>query len=293
MSIYDQLLQFLIAGISMGSIYAVVGLGFMIVYSVTRVINFAQGEFVMLGGMLSTVFYRAGLPLFFSIPCAAVITAAVGLLLYRSVIYPIRSAPVFTLILVTFGASIAIRGISLIIWGTDPRILPPFSKGEAIHLGGAVVNIQALWVIALTALMAVALFLFFERTITGKAFRASSINVLGASLMGIRTGRMGSLAFMLAALLGSLAGAVLTPMMTTSYDIGLALSVKGFVAAIIGGLNKIEGIILGGLALGILEAYGAGLIHSGFKDVIPLLIFLVVLKVRGGGLVGGAEAGKV
>jgi branched-chain amino acid transport system permease protein len=290
---YDQLLQFLIAGISMGSIYAVVGLGFMVVYSVTRVINFSQGEFVMLGGMLSTVFYRAGLPLFFAIICAAVITAAIGLFLYRSVIYPIRTAPVFTLILVTFGASIAIRGISLICWGTDPRILPPFSKGEAIHLGDAVVNIQALWVIGITALMAIALFLFFERTIPGKAFRASSINVLGASLMGIRTGRMGSLAFMLAALLGSLAGAVLTPLMTTSYDIGLALSIKGFVAAIIGGLNKIEGIILGGLALGILEAYGAGLIHSGFKDVIPLLIFLIVLKVRGGGLVGGAEAGKV
>ncbi len=293
MSIYEQLLQFLVAGISMGSIYAVVGLGFMIVYSVTRVINFAQGEFVMLGGMLTTVFYRAGVPLFFSIVFAALITAAVGMFLHRSVIYPIRRAPVFTLILVTFGASIAIRGISLILWGTDPRILPPFTKGEAIHFGGAVLNIQALWVIGITAFMSMCLYLFFERTVTGKAFRASSINVLGASLMGIRTGMMGSLAFTLAALLGSVAGAVLTPMMTTSYDVGLALSVKGFVAAIIGGLNKIEGIIVGGLTLGILEAYGAGLIHSGFKDVIPLLIFLVVLKVRGGGLVGGAEAGKV
>jgi branched-chain amino acid transport system permease protein len=293
MSIYDQLLQFLIAGISMGSIYAVVGLGFMIVYSVTRVINFAQGEFVMLGGMLSTVFYRAGLPLPFAIACAAVITAVFGMFLYRTVIYPIRTAPVFALILVTFGASIAIRGIGLIMWGTNPRILPAFTKGDAIHLAGAVVNVQALWVIGITLLMAIGLFLFFECTIPGKAFRASAINALGASLMGIRTGRMGSLAFTLAALLGALAGAALTPMMTTSYDVGLSLSVKGFVAAIIGGLNKIEGIIVGGLALGILEAFGAGLIHSGFKDVIPLLIFLVVLKFRRGGILGGAESGKV
>ena len=293
MTIRDQLLQFLIAGISMGSIYAVVGLGFMIVYSVTRVINFAQGEFVMLGGMITTAFYRAGLPLFFSILCAAMITAAVGMFLYRVVIHPIRTAPVFALILVTFGASIAIRGISLIVWGTDPRILPPFSRAEAIHLAGTIINVQALWVIGVTLLMAICLFLIFEYTVPGKALRASAINALGASLMGIRTGRMGTLAFTLAALLGALAGAVLTPMMTTSYDIGLSLAVKGFIAAIVGGLNRIEGIIVGGLALGILEAYGAGLIHSGFKDVIPLIIFLVVLKFRRGGLLGGAEAGKV
>lgn len=293
MNIYDQLLQFLIAGMIVGSIYAIVGLGFMIVYSVTRVINFAQGEFVMLGGMLSTVFYSARLPLFFSILCAVVITTAFGMFLHRVVIYPIRTAPVFTLILVTFGASIAIRGVSLIVWGTDYRILPPFSKLEAIHLGGAVMNIQALWVIGTTLLMAIVLFLFFEYTISGKAFRASAFNALGASLVGIKTERMGSLAFGLAAGLGALAGAVLTPMMTTSYEIGLPLAVKGFIAAIIGGLNRIEGIIVGGLTLGILEAFGAGLIHSGFKDVFPLLIFLVVLKFQPGGLLGGAEAGKV
>jgi len=293
MSVYDRLLQFLIAGISMGSIYAVVGLGFMIVYSVTRVINFAQGEFVMLGGMLSTVFYAIGLPLALSILCAIVITTAFGIFLHRAVIYPIRTAPVFTLILVTFGASIAIRGISLILWGTDYRILPAFSKLEAIHLGQAVINIQALWVIGTTTLMAIVLFLFFEYTVPGKAFRASAINKLGASLMGIKTERMGLLAFGLAGGLGALGGAVLTPMMTTSYDIGLALAVKGFIAAIIGGLNRIEGIIVGALALGILEAFGAGLIHSGFKDAIPLVIFLVVLYFRRGGLLGGAEAGRV
>jgi branched-chain amino acid transport system permease protein len=197
------------------------------------------------------------------------------------------------LILVTFGSSIAIRGISLIIWGTDPRILPPFSRGEAIQLAGAVINIQSLWAMGTTLLIAIILFLFFEYTVPGKAFRASAINALGASLMGIKTERMGSLAFALAAGLGALAGAVLTPMMTTSYEIGLPLAVKGFIAAIIGGLNRIEGIIVGGLALGILEAFGAGLIHSGFKDAIPLIIFLVVLNFRRGGLLGGAEAGRV
>lgn len=293
MNLHDQLLQFLVAGISMGSIYAVVGLGFMIVYSVTRVINFAQGEFVMLGGMISSVLYTAGLPLAPAILCAVAVTTLLGMFLYRTVIYPIRSAPTFALILVTFGASIAIRGVSLIVWGTDFRILPPFSTGGTLHLAGAVVNLQSLWVMGTTFLMASVLFLFFEYSITGKAFRACAIHALGASLMGIKTERMGLLALALAAGLGALAGAVLTPMMTTSYDIGLALAVKGFIAAIIGGLNRIEGIIAGGLALGLMEAFGAGLLHSGFKDAIPLVIFLAVLYFRRGGLLGGAEAGKV
>jgi branched-chain amino acid transport system permease protein len=292
-SIYDQLLQFLIAGISIGSIYVIVGLGFMIVYSVTRVINFAHGEFVMLGGMLSSTFYVAGLPLFLCILCAALITTLIGMFLYRVVIYPIRTAPVFTLILVTFGTSIAIRGISLMLWGTDFRILPTFSKVEAIGIGKVFIGTQALWVVSTTILMAIILFLFFGYTVSGKAFRASAINAFGATLRGIRIDRIGLFAFGLSAGLGALGGAVLTPMMTVSYDIGLPLAVKGFIAALIGGLNKIEGVIVGGLTLGLLEAFGAGLIHSGFKDAIPLVIFLLVLNFRRGGLIGGAEAGRV
>jgi branched-chain amino acid transport system permease protein len=292
MNIFEQLLQFLIAGISIGSIYAVVGIGFMIVVSVTRILNFTQGESVMLGGMVSTVFYPT-LPLSVSILCAVVFTTLFGMIVYRLVIYPIRKAPVFTLILATFGASVVIRGISLVIWGTDFRILPPFFKLETIHFGGAMVHTQALCIIGATLLMGIVLFLFFEFTVPGKAFRASSINALGATLRGIRTERMGLLAFMMAGFIGGLAGAVLTPMMCTSYEMGLGISIKGFFAGIIGGLNRIEGIIAGGLALGILETFGAGLVHSGFKDAIPLFIFLVVLYFRRGGLLGGEESGKI
>jgi branched-chain amino acid transport system permease protein len=139
----------------------------------------------------------------------------------------------------------------------------------------------------------IVLYLFFGFTVPGRAFRASAINVLGATLRGIRTDRMGVFAFMLASSIGGLAGAVLAPMMCTSYDMGLGISIKGFFAGIIGGLNRIEGIIAGGLALGILENYGAGLIHSGFKDAIPLFIFLVILYFRRGGLLGGEESGRI
>ncbi len=290
---FENVLQFLIAGIGTGSIYAIVALGFMIVYSVTRVINFSQGEFVMLGGMLSVMLFKAGLPLFPAILCAVIICVLFGAFFHRVIILPIKSAPSFTLILVTFGASIVIRGIALILWGTDPHLLPPFSGKGSILVSTIMISPQALWLVGTTAVMATGLYLFFENTVPGKAFRASSINTLGATLMGIRTDRMGSFAFALAAGLGALAGAVLTPLMTTSYDMGLGLAVKGFIAALIGGLNRIEGVILGGLVLGILESLGAGLIHSGFKDTIPLIMFLVVLYFRRGGLLGGTDAGKV
>ncbi len=290
---FERFLQFFISGIGTGSIYAIVALGFMIVYSVTKVVNFSQGEFVMLGGMISVAFFKLGVPLYIAILCAVMICTLFGVFFYQVVIYPIKSAPSFSLILVTFGASIVIRGIALIIWGTDPMLLPSFTGSNSIVISKIMISPQSLWVMGTTAFLTIFLYLFFEYTLHGKAFRASSINTLGASLMGIRTDRMGALAFALAAGLGALAGAVLTPLMTTSYDIGLSLAVKGFIAALIGGLNKIEGVILGGLILGILESLGAGLIHSGFKDAIPLIIFLAILYFRRGGILGGAGAGAV
>ncbi len=293
MTPYDQILQFIISGISTGSIYAVVGLGFMIIYSVTRVVNFAQGEFLMLGGMLSITFYLTGFPLSISILLAVVITTLLGMVFYQAIIYPIRGAPAFTLILITFGVSIVIRGIAMLIWGTDPRHLPYFSGASPIQISEAILNPQSLWVIISTAIMAVGLFLFFRYTTTGKAFMASAINAFLASLMGIKTERMGLLAFGLAAGLGALSGAVMSPLIFPHIGIGLSLSVKGFTAALIGGLNRIEGVIVGGLALGVLEALGAGFISSGYKDAIALVILIVVLTFRHQGLLGGAEAGQV
>ncbi len=293
MTLYDQILQFIITGISIGSIYAVVGLGFMIIYSVTRVVNFAQGEFVMLGGMLSVTFYLAGFPLGVAVLLAVVVSTIIGMVFYQAIIYPIRRAPAFTLILVTFGVSIVIRGIALLSWGTDPRHLPYFTRADPIHISQAILNPQALWVIVSTALMAAGLFLFFRYTIAGKALMASAINAFLASLMGIKTARMGLLAFALAACLGALAGGIMSPLIYPHIGIGLSLSVKGFTAALIGGLNRIEGVSVGGLALGILEALGAGLVASGYKDAIALVILMVVLTFRHHGLLGGEEAGQV
>jgi branched-chain amino acid transport system permease protein len=289
----EQVLQFTISGVSTGSIYAIVGLGFMIIYSVTRVVNFSQGEFVMLGGMLTASFQTSGFSLGLAVVLATAVTTLVGMLFYQAFIYPIRHAPAFALILVTFGVSIIIRGVAMLAWGTDPRRIPYFSGKEAIPIFEAILNPQSLWIIGSTFVIALGLFLFFRYTILGKAFMASAINAFLASLMGVKTEKMGLLAFGLSAGLAAYAGAVVGPITFPHVGIGLHLSIKGFTAALIGGLNRIEGVIVGGLALGILEALAAGLISSGCKDAIALAILLVVLAFRHQGLLGGAEAGHV
>jgi branched-chain amino acid transport system permease protein len=289
----EQVLQFTISGVSTGSIYAIVGLGFMIIYSVTRVVNFSQGEFVMLGGMLTASFQMSGFSLGLAVVLATAVTTLVGMLFYQAFIYPIRHAPAFALILVTFGVSIIIRGVAMLAWGTDPRRIPYFSGKEAIPIFEAILNPQSLWIIGSTFVIALGLFLFFRYTILGKAFMASAINAFLASLMGVKTEKMGLLAFGLSAGLAAYAGAVVGPITFPHVGIGLHLSIKGFTAALIGGLNRIEGVIVGGLALGILEALAAGLISSGCKDAIALAILLVVLAFRHQGLLGGAEAGHV
>jgi branched-chain amino acid transport system permease protein len=243
--------------------------------------------------MLTATFIISGFSLSISILVAVLITTAIGALFYQAVIYPIRRAPGFALILVTFGVSIIIRGIAMLYWGTDPQGIPYFSLSDPIPIFGALLNPQSLWIIVSTLVIALGLFLFFRFTVTGKAFMASALDASLATLMGIKTERMGLLAFSLSACLAAFAGAVMGPITFPHVGIGLYLSVKGFTAALIGGLNRIEGVMVGGLALGILESLSAGLISSGSKDAIALALLLVVLSFRHHGLLGDEEAGQV
>ncbi len=294
MSLADQLLQIVISGISVGAIYAVVGLGFMIVYSVTRVVNFTQGEFVMLGGMVTADLHeRWQLPVPVAAVAGIIATLVVGLIVQRVVVHPARRASVITLILLTFGASVIIRGIALLVWGTNPKSFPPFSGTAPVHIGSAVVAPQALWVLGIGLLLAILLYLFFEYTSLGKALRACSINPWAARLMGISPEVMALVAFGLAATLAAIAGIAMSPWTTTKYDAGMTLAVNGFVAALAGGLDRIDGVLLGGFGLGLLGAFAAGFLPSGFKDGIALFILLVVLYFRPAGLLPSKEAGKV
>ncbi len=277
MDLTSTILQYLLSGLMVGSIYAVVALGFVIIHNMTGIINFAQGEFVMLGGMLMVTFSELNLPLPVAFLMTVMVVTICGCLLERAAIYPARGASIITLIIITIGASIAMRGLALLFWGTEPKILPPFTEGDPIILLGATMVRQGLWILGITLILVLLLYLFFEHTLLGKAVRACAFNPTAAKLMGINVGRMSLFSFGLSAALSSVAGIIITPVTFASYDMGVMLGLKGFVAAIIGGLNNAPVAVLGGLGLGILEAMGAGFISSGYKDAIAFIVLVAIL----------------
>ncbi len=278
----------------MGSIYAMVAVGFNIIYNVTEIINFAQGEFVMLGGLIMVFFYSVlKLPLIMAFPATVILVTLVGMLLDRLVIRPIRHPSVLTLIIATIAASILIKGAAMLIWGKDPYDLPAFSGRNPITVFGAVIQPQYFWVIGFLIIIVIALSFFFDRTIIGKAMIACADNPDAASLVGINVQQMILLSFALSAAIGSVAGITLTPIALMEYDRGAMLAVKGFGAAILGGLGSFPGAIAGGLIMGTIESLGAGLISSGYKDAFALIVLLIVLFFKPSGIFGSLEISRI
>lgn len=293
-SFTSQLFQYLITGLTVGSVYAMVAVGFNIIYNVTEIINFAQGEFVMLGGLIMVFFHVAvGLPLVLAFPITVILVTLVGILLDRLAISPIRQPSVLTLIIATIAASILIKGIAMLIWGKDPFDLPAFSGRNPISVMGAVIQPQYFWVIGFLVIVVVALSIFFDRTIIGKAMSACSDNTDAAKLVGINVKQMILLSFALSAAIGAVAGITMTPISLMEYDRGAMLAVKGFGAAILGGLGSFPGAILGGLIMGAIESFGAGLISSGYKDAFALIVLMGVLFFKPSGLLGSIEISKI
>ncbi|HVO13962.1 MAG TPA: branched-chain amino acid ABC transporter permease [Alphaproteobacteria bacterium] len=289
-----EFLQFLVSGITIGSIYALVGLGFAMIYNASNVINFAQGEFVTIGGMATvSLMAGTGLPLILAAPVAIMIAALVGLALEKFAVEPARNADVITLIIITIGASIFIRGGIEVLLGKDFHRLPAFSGDAPIMVGGAAIQPQSLWVIGALVLVVAALRWFFERTRLGKALLATSHNRLAAQLVGINVRTILLISFGLSAALGALAGIMTAPITLTRYDVGIMLGLKGFCAAILGGLGSSFGAVAGGLALGIAEAMAAGYVSSGYKDAVAFIIILAVLFFRPTGFFGGKGAERV
>lgn len=290
---FDQLLQFLITGVTVGSTYALVGLGFAIIYNASDVVNFAQGEFVMIAAMTAISLLTAGVPYIPALLGAVGVTVCIGMMLEKFAIEPARGASVVTMIIITIGASIFLRGAALLIWGKDFHALPPFTGEEPLRVGAATVLPQSLWVMGITAVLVLLVRYFFTRTEIGKAVLACSCNKTAARLVGINVPLMLLMAFGLSALLGGTAGLLIAPITFMSYDAGIMLALKGFSAAILGGMGNSMGAVAGGLLLGILESLGAGLISSGYKDAIAFVIILTVLFVKPSGLFGRESAERV
>ena len=289
----SQFLQFLFSGVTVGATYALAALGFTLIYNASNVINFAQGEFIMLGGMLAVYFSHAGLPLPIALVLAIVVPAIVGVLLEKLAIEPVKGAETVTLIIITIGASLVIRGLIQVWLGKGSHSLPAFSGDTPILILGAALMPQSLWVLAVTAIVVVALWYFFNRTLHGKAMLATSFNRVAAELVGINTSWVLFLSFAMSAGLGALGGILLTPLTMTSYDVGIMLGLKGFVAAVTGGLGNGLGAVLGGLLVGVLEAMGAGYISSAYKDAMPFVLILLILFFTPRGRFGGKSTDRV
>jgi branched-chain amino acid transport system permease protein len=286
----SQLLQYTVTGMTIGSVYAMVAIGFNIIYNVTEIINLAQGEFVMLGGLVMVFLQVAlGLPLIIAFAGTVLTVTLVGLLLDRLAIRPIRQPSVLSLIIATIAASIMIKGGAMLVWGKDPFDLPAFTGRTPILVGGATIQPQYLWVVGFLIVTVIGLTLFFNKSITGKAMSACSDNADAARLVGINVRHMVLLSFALSAAIGAVAGLTMTPIALMEYDRGAMLAVKGFGAAILGGLGSFPGAICGGLILGLIESLGAGLLSSGYKDAYALIVLLAVLFFRPSGILGNLE----
>ncbi|MHB9028835.1 MAG: branched-chain amino acid ABC transporter permease [Candidatus Latescibacterota bacterium] len=281
----DSLIQLFFSGITIGSIYALVALGFLIIYNSTGIVNFAQGEFVMLGGMIAVTCHEAlHLPLPLTFAVSVLLVTAFGALFELAFIHPLKNPSVLSMIMITVAGSILIRGIAMFVWGKEEHGIPTFSGNEPVHILGASVAPQALWILGIMAAVLGVLYLVFQHTMTGKAMRAVAANRTAASLVGIPVRRIVLLSFAVSAGIGAIAGVILTPMTLMSFDRGTPFALKGFSAAVVGGLGNPVGAVLAGLSIGLIESYGTGLLSSHYKDVFALAILLLVLFLRPEGL---------
>jgi len=283
-----------VAGVTYGTIYAIVAIGFNIIYNATGIINFAQGEFVMLGGMTAVTLNRF-LPLPLAILSAVVVTSIVGAIIEIVFIRWLRKPSVLRMVIITIGISILIRETALHIWGESVRALPYFtgSSVTSIQLAGVYISPQVLWVVGVGALAVAGLTAFFNLTMLGRQMRACSASRDAARLCGINAGNMVTLSFVLSAAIGAIGGCVVCPITYVQYDSGTPLAIKGFTVAILGGLGNSTAAVGAGMILGILESFSIWVLPTAYKEAISIAILLVILFVKPSGLFGSAEAARL
>jgi branched-chain amino acid transport system permease protein len=286
--------QYLVAGLTYGTIYAVVGVGFNIIYNTTGIINFAQGEFVMLGGMTAVTLHRF-VPLPLAIAGAVVVTMAAGALVEVTCIRWLGKATVLRMIIITIGVSIVMKELALLAWGESVRALPYFTGNEvtSLTLAGVHVSPQVLWSLGTCVVIVGFLWFFFQRTSVGRQMRACAANRDAASLCGIATRNLVTLSFVLSAGIGALAGCVVSPITYTAYNVGTGLAIKGFTVAILGGLGSSMGAVGAGFLVGILEAFSVSLLPAAYKDAISVGVLLAILFLRPSGLFGSREVARL
>lgn len=289
---FSYLPQIALSGIGVGCIYGLIGIGFCVIYNASGIVNFAQGAFVMLGGVLTySAFHGIGLPLPVAALLAVGIVATLGIAVDRLVVRPLwtRNATMFVMILATLAVQIVIERLTLIAAGDQPMTLPPLTDLPPIMIGGVAINFQFLWIVGLSLVLIWLLDQFFKKTRTGKAMRACAINREAAALQGIPVSRMLALSFALSAALGAVAGVLITPTQYTAFNLGVPFAISGFIAAIVGGFGRPLGAFIGGITLGLAQSLAIVAFGAGLKNVAALSVLLIFLFIRPSGILGEAK----
>jgi len=287
-------IQIIISGLGTGSIYALIAVGFNIIFKSTGALNFAQGEWVMMGGILAAFcFGNFDLPVWQACILAGLAVALVGAITERVLIHPLLNHTPFAITLVTVGISLLTKSLVMLGLGKNPVGYPGISGQGFTSFWGASITLQTLWILGITFILMILTHLFFNHTRWGCAMRAAAANPGAAALVGIRHSRVVLGSFIIAAGVGGLAGTIITPVTLMSYDSGAMLGFKSFSAAMLGGLGSLVGAMAGGITLGLLESLVSGYVTSQFKDAVAFFVLLLVLVLRPQGLLGKAEVNKV
>lgn len=284
--------QFVAGGLAIGAVYGLMGAGFSLVFNATKVVNLAQGEMVVIGGLATVSFLAWSLPLPIAVLAALALSAALGGLIYFILGRARRGSTELTFVMVTLGIAIAGRGVASMVWGTEFRTFTLYPEG-AVRIANAVVSYATLGMLAITALVSLILWFVLYRTMIGKAIRACGDNPVAAQTVGIRPRRMVLYTYVAGAMLGGLAGILVTPSLMMSYDNGVMLTLKGFTAAAAGGLLNPFGAIAGGLIIGVIEGVCVGMISSELQNAYAFVTLLLVLAFMPQGLFGARHMSQV
>src|SRR6202167_3423602 len=289
----DLVLQLLFSGLGIGAIYALVALGFVLIFRATSVVNFAQGEFSMVAAYLMVVFaVDLGWPYWLSFLVAIAGMALLGAVFNLGVYYPLRNRTFLPVIISTIGASIFLANTVLALYGPQPQVLPGWFDAPGVQLGPVYLDSQYLLIIAVTIVLVAFQYWFFEHTLLGKKLQATSQDKEMASLLGISVSTMIMITFIYSAVLGGIAGILVAPVLFVSIQMGSTIALKAFAATIIGGFGDVAGAILGGFAIGIIETFGAAYVSVPFKNAFAFLVLILFLALRPQGIFGERVAEK-
>ncbi len=284
----EEIIQLLVSGLAYGSIYALVALGFVLIYNAVGVVNFAQGEFVMVPSYIAVVFLNFwGLPFILAYLGTILVACLFGLLFQQVAYYPLRHRTYLPVIISTIGASIFLQNAALVVFGAEPKKPESiFRPGDTFEISGIFIVPQYVLILVVTLLLVAFQYYLFERTKLGKQLQATAQDKTTAQLMGIQVNHMIIFTFMYSAVLGAVAGILVSPLLLVSKTMGGGLALKAFSATIIGGFGSVPGAILGGLFLGIAEKMAARYISSAYEQAFAFIILIVVLLIKPEGLFG-------